>query len=178
MVEVAREGVRIQGPSTGTPWLPRRTRVVQRRARRTTVSWFAGRCVLLALAPAPRPARCEKLRPLAGREKKTSAVSVSCAAAAARSLLFPLLCIRTQFDHCHRHHHRRRWTPFFSSMAYAFLPFQSKVVLRGIRHKIVDQIKKKKDSFPEDDVHQRLKEVCSCVAVAPSVCRSVGLSVG
>lgn len=39
---------------------------------------------------------------------------------------------------------------------------QSKVVLRGIRHKVTDQIKKNKDSFPEDDVHQRLKEVSAC----------------
>lgn len=31
--------------------------------------------------------------------------------------------------------------------------------MRGIRHKILEQIKKKKDAFPEDDVHMRLKEV-------------------
>lgn len=43
---------------------------------------------------------------------------------------------------------------------------KSKVVLRGIRHKIVDHIKKKKDSFPEDDVHQRLKEVDKCTQTA------------
>lgn len=36
---------------------------------------------------------------------------------------------------------------------------QAKVIMRGIRHKVLDQLKKKKDSFPEDDVHQRMKEV-------------------
>ncbi|CAM9579541.1 unnamed protein product [Ectocarpus sp. 12 AP-2014] len=39
---------------------------------------------------------------------------------------------------------------------------KSKVVVRGIRHKILDQIKKKKDSFPEDDVHMRIKEIDKC----------------
>eukprot|EP00752_Nemacystus_decipiens_P004342 g3967.t1 len=43
---------------------------------------------------------------------------------------------------------------------------KSKVVLRGIRHKILDQIKKKKDSFPEDDVHLRLKEIDVCTKEA------------
>lgn len=54
-------------------------------------------------------------------------------------------------------------------------------MLRGIRHKVLDQVKRKKSSFPEDDMHQRIKEViflffcvlcggledqCSLIAVA------------
>ncbi|CAM9405580.1 unnamed protein product [Discosporangium mesarthrocarpum] len=36
---------------------------------------------------------------------------------------------------------------------------KTKVVLRGIRHKVSDKVKKKKDLFSLDDVHVRLKEV-------------------
>ncbi|CAM9925476.1 unnamed protein product [Ascophyllum nodosum] len=43
---------------------------------------------------------------------------------------------------------------------------KSKVVLRGIRHKIQDHIKKNKDSFPEDEVHQRMKEIDKCTQEA------------
>lgn len=51
------------------------------------------------------------------------------------------------------------WSPS-PSPCVAFRYFeQCKVVLRGIRHKVLDQVKRKKSSFPEDDMHQRIKEV-------------------
>ncbi|CAM9241359.1 unnamed protein product [Scytosiphon promiscuus] len=50
---------------------------------------------------------------------------------------------------------------------------KSKVVMRGIRHKILEQIKKKKDVFPEDDVHLRLKEIDKCTKDAEAAVASM-----
>ena len=36
---------------------------------------------------------------------------------------------------------------------------KAKVHLRGIRHKVMDSLKEHKDSFSEDDVHRRSKEI-------------------